>query len=150
MDVRIIHFYPDLMSLYGSYANVLALKRYLERLDCDVTVESVLPGGGDGAVGLKDVGMAPQHQVRPLLHQELGHLFLVAVLLGAVLNSPVGDNGDKIGVQCPSGGHVLGQHVIVRVRDAGSIINVEDVGGVWLAVGQLVAVETVGIGQEGH
>ena len=46
MDVRIIHFYPDLMSLYGSYANVLALKRYLERLDCDVTVESVLPGGG--------------------------------------------------------------------------------------------------------
>ena len=46
MDVRIIHFYPDLMSLYGSYANVLALKRYLERLDCEVAVESVRPGGG--------------------------------------------------------------------------------------------------------
>ena len=46
MDVRIIHFYPDLMSLYGSRANVLALRRYLERLDCDVTVEAVLPGGG--------------------------------------------------------------------------------------------------------
>lgn len=46
MDVRIIHFYPDLMDLYGSRANVLALKRYLERLDCDVTVEAVLPGGG--------------------------------------------------------------------------------------------------------
>ena len=46
MDVRIIHFYPDLMGLYGSRANVLALKRYLERLDCDVTVEAVLPGGG--------------------------------------------------------------------------------------------------------
>lgn len=46
MDVRIIHFYPDLMSLYGSRANVLALKRYLERLDCAVTVEPVVPGGG--------------------------------------------------------------------------------------------------------
>ena len=45
MDVRIIHFYPDLMDLYGSRANVLALKRYLERLDCDVTVEAVVPGG---------------------------------------------------------------------------------------------------------
>ena len=46
MDVRIIHFYPDLMDLYGSRANVLALKRYLERLDCDVTAEAVVPGGG--------------------------------------------------------------------------------------------------------
>lgn len=46
MDVKIIHFYPDLMDLYGSRANVLALRRYLERLGCDVTVETVLPGGG--------------------------------------------------------------------------------------------------------
>ena len=28
MDIRIFHFYPDLMSLYGSYANVAVLKRY--------------------------------------------------------------------------------------------------------------------------
>ena len=46
MEVRIIHFYPDLMGLYGSRANVLVLKRYLEHLDCDVTVEAVPPGGG--------------------------------------------------------------------------------------------------------
>lgn len=46
MDVRIIHFYPDLMSLYGSRANVLALERYLKNLGCGVTVETVLPGGG--------------------------------------------------------------------------------------------------------
>lgn len=44
MDVRIIHFYPDLMSLYGSRANVMVLRRYLERLGCAVTVERVLPG----------------------------------------------------------------------------------------------------------
>jgi len=46
MEVRIIHFYPDLMNLYGSRANVLALERYLKALGCDVAVEAVLPGGG--------------------------------------------------------------------------------------------------------
>lgn len=46
MDVRIIHFYPDLMDLYGSRANLLVLKRYLEHLDCDVTIEPAVPGGG--------------------------------------------------------------------------------------------------------
>ena len=44
MDIRIFHFYPDLMSLYGSYANVAVLKRYLEALGCAVSVERVLPG----------------------------------------------------------------------------------------------------------
>ena len=46
MDVTIIHFYPDLMDLYGSRANVLALKRYLERLGCHAAVKAVRPGGG--------------------------------------------------------------------------------------------------------
>ena len=46
MDVRIIHFYPDLMGLYGSRANVLALERYLKTFGCGVTVEAVLPGAG--------------------------------------------------------------------------------------------------------
>ena len=44
MDIKIIHFYPDLMSLYGSYANVSVLKRALEALGDTVTVETVLPG----------------------------------------------------------------------------------------------------------
>ena len=44
MELRIIHFYPDLMSLYGSYANVSVLKRALERMGHTVTVESVEPG----------------------------------------------------------------------------------------------------------
>ena len=30
MELRLIHFYPDLMGLYGSYANVSVLKRSLE------------------------------------------------------------------------------------------------------------------------
>lgn len=44
MEVKLIHFYPDLMSLYGSYANLLALRRSLEALGNTVTVQTVLPG----------------------------------------------------------------------------------------------------------
>lgn len=44
MDIRIIHFYPDLMGLYGSYANVSVLKRRLETMGDAVTVETVVPG----------------------------------------------------------------------------------------------------------
>ena len=44
MELKIIHFYPDLMSLYGSYANVALLRRHLEDQGNTVTVEAVLPG----------------------------------------------------------------------------------------------------------
>ena len=44
MELKIIHFYPDLMNLYGSYANVSAVQRLLERLGHSVTVETVAPG----------------------------------------------------------------------------------------------------------
>ena len=43
MEIKIIHFYPDLMSLYGSYANVSVLKRRLEQMGHAVTVTPVLP-----------------------------------------------------------------------------------------------------------
>lgn len=41
MELKIIHFYPNLMSLYGSYANVALLKRHLEDLGNTVAVEAV-------------------------------------------------------------------------------------------------------------
>ena len=44
MELKILHFYPDLMSLYGSYANVSILKRTLEAMGNTVTVEQVAPG----------------------------------------------------------------------------------------------------------
>jgi len=44
MNIRILHFYPDLMSLYGSYANVSVLRRTLEQMGNTVTVETVEPG----------------------------------------------------------------------------------------------------------
>ena len=52
MELKIIHFYPDLMSLYGSYANVSVLRRYLEALGCAVTVQAVVPGES-GPSGLR-------------------------------------------------------------------------------------------------
>lgn len=44
MELKILHFYPDLMSLYGSYANVSVLRRTLEAMGNTVTVTPVLPG----------------------------------------------------------------------------------------------------------
>ncbi len=44
MDFRLIHLYPDLMSLYGSYANVAVLRQYLQELGNTVTVETIRPG----------------------------------------------------------------------------------------------------------
>lgn len=44
MEWKILHFYPDLMSLYGSYANVSVLRRTLEAMGNPVTVTPVLPG----------------------------------------------------------------------------------------------------------
>ena len=42
--MKILHFYPDLMNLYGSAANVWALRRALETVGCEVTVETVALG----------------------------------------------------------------------------------------------------------
>lgn len=45
MEFRFLHVYPDLMNLYGSYANVSVLRRLLERLGHQVSVERIAPGG---------------------------------------------------------------------------------------------------------
>ena len=39
-----LHFYPDLMNLYGSYANLLVLKRTLEAMGETVEIVPVRPG----------------------------------------------------------------------------------------------------------
>lgn len=44
MELKLVHFYPDLMSLYGSYANLLVLRRSLEALGNTVTIVPVRPG----------------------------------------------------------------------------------------------------------
>lgn len=45
MELRFVHFYPDLMNLYGSWGNVALLRRHLEDLGNTVTVDMVAPGG---------------------------------------------------------------------------------------------------------
>ena len=44
MELKLLHFYPDLMSLYGSYANLALLARHLTDLGNRVSVEAVRPG----------------------------------------------------------------------------------------------------------
>ena len=44
MELTITHLYPDCMSLYGEYANVLVLRRHLEAMGVEVTVRSVACG----------------------------------------------------------------------------------------------------------
>lgn len=45
MELNLLHFYPDLMNLYGSYANLLLLEKHLEDLGNTVIVHTVRPGG---------------------------------------------------------------------------------------------------------
>ncbi len=42
MKLQILHLYPDAMSLYGEYANVLALRRRLEALGVSVSLDKAL------------------------------------------------------------------------------------------------------------
>ena len=44
MELNLLHFYPDLMSLYGSYANLSVLARVLENMGNTVTITYVEPG----------------------------------------------------------------------------------------------------------
>ena len=44
MELNLLHFYPDLMSLYGSYANLSVLSRTLEAMGNTVTITYVEPG----------------------------------------------------------------------------------------------------------
>lgn len=42
MELKILHLYPDCMSLYGEYANVAVLRRHLEAMGVSVTVDAAL------------------------------------------------------------------------------------------------------------
>ncbi len=42
MELRILHLYPDAMSLYGEYANLQVLKEHLELAGVTVKLETAL------------------------------------------------------------------------------------------------------------
>lgn len=41
MEIKILHFYPNLMNLYGSYANLMLLGAHLEAMGHQVRIETV-------------------------------------------------------------------------------------------------------------
>ena len=41
MELNIVHLYPDVMNLYGEYANLAVLRRHLEALGVTATVQAV-------------------------------------------------------------------------------------------------------------
>ena len=51
MELNIVHLYPDMMSLYGEYANVAVLRRHLEVLGVTVTVKAVACEDGPDFAG---------------------------------------------------------------------------------------------------
>lgn len=42
MELTLLHLYPDLMDLYGEYANLAVLRRHLEGLGVEVTLKTAL------------------------------------------------------------------------------------------------------------
>ena len=54
MEFRFVHFYPDLMNLYGSYANLSVLGRRLEAAGHTVRVDRVEPGAPAGELSDAD------------------------------------------------------------------------------------------------
>lgn len=51
MEIKLLHLYHDIMSLYGDWANVALLRRHLEDLGNTVTVEKSSFGGGADIAG---------------------------------------------------------------------------------------------------
>ena len=41
MELKILHLFPEMMSLYGEYANLSVLRRHLEQMGVTVTIEGV-------------------------------------------------------------------------------------------------------------
>ena len=41
MELNIVHLYPDVMNLYGEYANIAVLRRHLEAMGAAVTVRMI-------------------------------------------------------------------------------------------------------------
>ena len=43
MELNILHLYPDLMNLYGEYANLAGLRRHLGVMGVQTAVETAAP-----------------------------------------------------------------------------------------------------------
>ncbi|MBD5099337.1 MAG: hypothetical protein HDT35_07335 [Clostridiales bacterium] len=89
MELTILHLYPDCMSLYGEYANVMVLRRHLEAMGVTVTVETALfeeTPGFDHADFIY-MGAGTEHTQKAALTALLPHkeAFQAAIDRGAVV-----------------------------------------------------------------
>lgn len=158
MKVTIVHFYPHLMNLYGSYGNVLILKRYLEALDCQVTVKTVEPGqqigftqtdfiymgaGTEGSQRAAMEALAPMGPELKAAAQAGGVMFFAGTameLLGTEIYEADGSRCQGIGL-----GTFVTEHE--RVRTVGDVYGYTDLYpealvGFMNKCGRVVGVET--------
>lgn len=158
MELKIVHFYPDLMSLYGSYANVSVLRRYLEALDCTVTVQPVRPGEGADITGADFLFMGAGTEraqrfaagdfaqygpaVKSLAEEGCAMLFAGTAmeLLGASVTTKDGDTFDGIGLAAFT--TVQGKRQIVGDVYGATDLFPEAVVGFMNKCGQIRGVET--------
>lgn len=89
MELNIVHLYPDVMSLYGEYANLAVLRRHLEALGVTVTVKAVACDDAPGFTGADVIymGAGAERMQKYVLEQLLPHAggLKAAVTAGAVL-----------------------------------------------------------------
>ena len=110
MELNIVRLYPDVMNLYGEYANVAVLRRHLEALGVTVTVKAVTCGDGQDFNGadLIYMGAGTERGQKYVLEKLLPHAedLKTTVTAGAVvlftgnametLGASVTDAGGKV------------------------------------------------------
>ena len=89
MELTILHLYPDLMNLYGEYANVAVLRRHLEAMDITVTVRTVMCGDTPDFTGADMIymGAGTERSQKAVLTALAGHAgaLKAAIDTGAVV-----------------------------------------------------------------
>ncbi len=75
MELTVLHLFPDFMSLYGEYANVAVLRRYLERMGVSVTLRAVSCDDPPdfGGADLIYMGAGTERKLKTALEKLLPH-----------------------------------------------------------------------------
>ena len=85
MELNIVHLYPDVMSLYGEYANLAVLRRHFEALGVAVTVRSVTCEDGPDFAGADFLymGAGTERTQKYVLENLLPHVDGLKAAIGA-------------------------------------------------------------------
>lgn len=85
MELNIVHLYPDVMSLYGEYANIAVPRRHLEALGAAVTVKAVTCEDGPDFNGADFIymGAGTERTQKYVLEKLLPHVDGLKAAIGA-------------------------------------------------------------------